>query len=31
MFRLFKAKPEKIPSSVALLTLLPGSEGEHFL
>jgi predicted pyridoxine 5'-phosphate oxidase superfamily flavin-nucleotide-binding protein/truncated hemoglobin YjbI len=31
MFRLFKAKPEKMPSSVAPLTLLPGSEGEHFL
>ncbi|NOS76228.1 MAG: hypothetical protein HOP36_17165 [Methyloglobulus sp.] len=31
MFRLFKAKPEKITPSVAPLTLLPGSEGEHFL
>ncbi len=31
MFRLFKAKPRIVPSSVAPLTLLPGSEGEHFL
>jgi predicted pyridoxine 5'-phosphate oxidase superfamily flavin-nucleotide-binding protein len=31
MFRLFKAKPEKLPSSTNSLTLLPGSEGEHFL
>ncbi|ESS73148.1 hypothetical protein MGMO_35c00440 [Methyloglobulus morosus KoM1] len=31
MFRLFKAKPEKMHPSVAPLTLLPGSEGEHFL
>ena len=31
MFRLFKAKAEKMPPSVAPLTLLPGSEGEHFL
>jgi predicted pyridoxine 5'-phosphate oxidase superfamily flavin-nucleotide-binding protein/truncated hemoglobin YjbI len=31
MFRLFKAKPEKIHPAVAPLTLLPGSEGEHFL
>ncbi|MEQ1544320.1 pyridoxamine 5'-phosphate oxidase family protein [Methyloglobulus sp.] len=31
MFRLFKAKPKTMPPSVAPLTLLPGSEGEHFL
>jgi predicted pyridoxine 5'-phosphate oxidase superfamily flavin-nucleotide-binding protein/truncated hemoglobin YjbI len=31
MFRLFKAKPEQMPPSVTPLTLLPGSEGEHFL
>ena len=31
MFRLFKAKPKAMPPSVAPLTLLPGSEGEHFL
>jgi predicted pyridoxine 5'-phosphate oxidase superfamily flavin-nucleotide-binding protein len=31
MFRLFKAKPKKMSPSVAPLTLLPGSEGEHFL
>lgn len=31
MFRLFKAKPKQIQQSVASLTLLPGSEGEHFL
>jgi truncated hemoglobin YjbI len=31
MFRLFKAKPKQMPPSVAPLTLLPGSEGEHFL
>ncbi|MDD5580485.1 MAG: pyridoxamine 5'-phosphate oxidase family protein [Methylobacter sp.] len=31
MFRLFKAKPKQFQSSVAPLTLLPGSEGEHFL
>jgi predicted pyridoxine 5'-phosphate oxidase superfamily flavin-nucleotide-binding protein len=30
MFRLFKAKPKQFQSS-APLTLLPGSEGEHFL
>jgi truncated hemoglobin YjbI/predicted pyridoxine 5'-phosphate oxidase superfamily flavin-nucleotide-binding protein len=31
MFRLFKAKPDPMPPAVAPLTLLPGSEGEHFL
>jgi predicted pyridoxine 5'-phosphate oxidase superfamily flavin-nucleotide-binding protein len=31
MFRLFKAKPKHLQPTVALLTLLPGSEGEHFL
>lgn len=31
MFRLFKAKPKDKQPSVAPLTLLPGSEGEHFL
>lgn len=31
MFRLFKAKPKQIQSPVSPLTLLPGSEGEHFL
>ncbi len=31
MFGLFKAKPKPIPPSTAPLTLLPGSEGEHFL
>jgi truncated hemoglobin YjbI/predicted pyridoxine 5'-phosphate oxidase superfamily flavin-nucleotide-binding protein len=31
MFRLFKAKPKQFQPSVARLTLLPGSEGEHFL
>ncbi|MGD0959859.1 MAG: pyridoxamine 5'-phosphate oxidase family protein [Methylomonas sp.] len=31
MFRLFKAKPKNPPPSAAALTLLPGSDGEHFL
>jgi predicted pyridoxine 5'-phosphate oxidase superfamily flavin-nucleotide-binding protein/truncated hemoglobin YjbI len=31
MFRLFKAKPKDKQPPVAPLTLLPGSEGEHFL
>ena len=31
MFRLFKAMPKEMQLSVASLTLLPGSEGEHFL
>jgi len=31
MFRIFKAKPQEKSPSVAALTLLPGSEGEHFL
>jgi predicted pyridoxine 5'-phosphate oxidase superfamily flavin-nucleotide-binding protein/truncated hemoglobin YjbI len=31
MFRLFKAKPKQFQSFVAPLTLLPGSEGEHYL
>jgi predicted pyridoxine 5'-phosphate oxidase superfamily flavin-nucleotide-binding protein/truncated hemoglobin YjbI len=31
MFRLVKAKPKPFQPSVAPLTLLPGSEGEHFL
>jgi predicted pyridoxine 5'-phosphate oxidase superfamily flavin-nucleotide-binding protein len=31
MFRLFKAKPKTMPPATAPLTLLPGSEGEHFL
>jgi truncated hemoglobin YjbI/predicted pyridoxine 5'-phosphate oxidase superfamily flavin-nucleotide-binding protein len=31
MFRLFKAKPKQFQPSVSPLTLLPGSEGEHFL
>lgn len=31
MFRLFKAKPKQVQPSVSPLTLLPGSEGEHFL
>lgn len=31
MFRLFKAKPKQLQPTVAPLTLLPGSEGEHFL
>lgn len=31
MFRLFKAKPKIIQPTSAPLTLLPGSEGEHFL
>jgi truncated hemoglobin YjbI/predicted pyridoxine 5'-phosphate oxidase superfamily flavin-nucleotide-binding protein len=31
MFQLFKAKPKPMQPSVAPLTLLPGSEGEHFL
>lgn len=31
MFRLFKAKPKQFIKPVAPLTLLPGSEGEHFL
>jgi predicted pyridoxine 5'-phosphate oxidase superfamily flavin-nucleotide-binding protein/truncated hemoglobin YjbI len=31
MFGLFKAKSNQKPSAVAPLTLLPGSEGEHFL
>jgi predicted pyridoxine 5'-phosphate oxidase superfamily flavin-nucleotide-binding protein len=31
MFRLFKDKPKQMPTSAAPLTLLPGSEGEHFL
>ena len=31
MFGLFKAKPKSIPPSTVPLTLLPGSEGEHFL
>ena len=31
MFRLFKTKSRKLPPSTAPLTLLPGSEGEHFL
>jgi predicted pyridoxine 5'-phosphate oxidase superfamily flavin-nucleotide-binding protein/truncated hemoglobin YjbI len=31
MFRLFKVKPKNVPPSIAPLTLLPGSEGEHFL
>jgi predicted pyridoxine 5'-phosphate oxidase superfamily flavin-nucleotide-binding protein len=31
MFRLFKAKPKHVPPATTPLTLLPGSEGEHFL
>lgn len=31
MFQLFKAKTKKNPSSAAPVTLLPGSEGEHYL
>jgi len=31
MFQLFKSKTKKIPPSAAPVTLLPGSEGEHYL
>ncbi len=31
MFGLFKVKPNKTPTSEAPVTLLPGSEGEHYL
>jgi truncated hemoglobin YjbI/predicted pyridoxine 5'-phosphate oxidase superfamily flavin-nucleotide-binding protein len=31
MFGLFKAKPNKTPTSGVPVTLLPGSEGEHYL
>ena len=31
MFRLFKAKSKPVPEETAPLTLLPGSEGEHYL
>jgi len=31
MFQLFKSKQKKTPPSVAPVTLLPGSEGEHYL
>ncbi|MDA1343291.1 MAG: hypothetical protein O2966_05395 [Proteobacteria bacterium] len=31
MFQLFKANPKNVPSSVAPITLLPSSKGEHFL
>ncbi|PKM09983.1 MAG: hypothetical protein CVV13_14685 [Gammaproteobacteria bacterium HGW-Gammaproteobacteria-3] len=31
MFQLFRNKQKKLPSDIARVTLLPGSEGEHFL
>jgi predicted pyridoxine 5'-phosphate oxidase superfamily flavin-nucleotide-binding protein/truncated hemoglobin YjbI len=31
MFQFFKAKPKKLPATAVPITLLPGSEGEHYL